>query len=69
MPIVYDKLHEMLRLRGTTLYKLNIAGVIGGKTKDVLFGRAEGSISVRTIEALCRELKCQPGDLIEYKED
>ncbi|WP_301185453.1 helix-turn-helix domain-containing protein [Faecalibaculum rodentium] len=22
-----------------------------------------------TLEALCRELECQPGDLIEYKPD
>lgn len=66
MPIIYNKLHAMLKLRGTTLYKLNKAGVIGGKTKEVLFGRAEGNINVKTIEALCEVLDCQPGDLMEY---
>ena len=26
------------------------------------------AIRVSTLEALCRELKCQPGDLLEYVE-
>ncbi len=31
-------------------------------------GKAK-AIRVATLEALCRELKCQPGDLLEYRED
>jgi putative transcriptional regulator len=27
------------------------------------------AIRFSTLEALCRELKCQPGDLLEYIED
>jgi putative transcriptional regulator len=27
------------------------------------------AIRIATLEALCRELKCQPGDLLEYQQD
>jgi putative transcriptional regulator len=30
-------------------------------------GRAKG-IRFLTLEAICRALKCQPGDILEYKE-
>jgi len=31
-------------------------------------GKAK-AIRMSTLEAICRELKCQPGDLLEYVED
>ena len=31
-------------------------------------GKAK-AIRMSTLEAICRELKCQPGDLLEYTED
>jgi putative transcriptional regulator len=31
-------------------------------------GKAK-AIRIATIEALCRELDCQPGDLLEYRRD
>ncbi len=31
-------------------------------------GRAK-AIRFSTLEALCRELQCQPGDILEYAED
>lgn len=31
-------------------------------------GKAK-AIRLSTMEAICRELKCQPGDLLEYVED
>ena len=31
-------------------------------------GRAK-AIRFSTLEALCRELQCQPGDILEYTED
>ena len=27
------------------------------------------AVRMSTLEAICRELKCQPGDLLEYVED
>ena len=31
-------------------------------------GKAK-AVRISTMEAICRELKCQPGDLFEYRED
>ena len=31
-------------------------------------GKAK-AIRISTIDAICRELQCQPGDLLSYKED
>jgi len=31
-------------------------------------GKAK-AIRINTLEALCRELRCQPGDLLEYQVD
>ena len=31
-------------------------------------GKAK-AVRLSTLEAICRELKCQPGDLLEYVED
>ena len=31
-------------------------------------GKAK-AIRINTLEALCRELRCQPGDLLEYQAD
>lgn len=69
MPLDFSKIHDVLKANGTTLYKLSAEGVIGGKTRDVLFGRANGNISTKTIEALCKRLKCQPGDIMAYIPD
>ena len=28
-----------------------------------------GAVRFSTLEAICRELHCQPGDILEYRED
>ena len=38
----------------------NLSILKTGKAKAIRFS---------TLEAICRELSCQPGDLLEYKED
>ena len=38
----------------------NLSILKTGKAKAVRFS---------TLEAICRELQCQPGDLLEYRED
>ena len=69
MAMDYSRLQEITKANGTTLYKLSAEKVIGGKTRDVLFGRVEGNISSRTVEALCKRLNCQPGDFMTYVPD
>lgn len=38
----------------------NLSILKTGKAKAIRFG---------TLEAICKELDCQPGDLLEYKKD
>ncbi len=39
---------------------VNLSKLKNGKVKAVRFS---------TLEAICKELKCQPGDILEYEED
>ena len=39
---------------------VNLSRIKTGKTKSIRYS---------TLEALCRELECQPGDLLKYKAD
>ena len=38
----------------------NLSILKTGKAKDIRFS---------TLEAICRELNCQPGDILEYREE
>ena len=49
---------ELAQRVGMTPANLSILKT--GKAKAIRFS---------TLEAICRELKCQPGDLLEYVED
>lgn len=51
-------LTELAERVGITLANLSILKT--NKAKAVRFS---------TLEALCRELKCQPGDLLEFEKD
>ena len=68
VPIKYDKLLRLLEQRGISIYKLKSEKVIGTATLDKI-RKGEGNIDTRSIESLCRYLKCQPGDIMEYVED
>ena len=39
---------------------VNLSNLKTGKVKAIRFS---------TLDAICRELKCQPGDILEYQED
>ena len=52
------KLSELSERVGITIANLSVLKT--GKAKAVRFS---------TLEAICRELDCQPGDLIEYRPD
>ncbi len=67
MPISYSKLLKIFAEKGITSYTVT--------KKDKIIGQATwkkihdgGHIDTRTIEALCKYLGCQPGDIIEYVE-
>ncbi|MNC97537.1 hypothetical protein D3C83_152270 [compost metagenome] len=67
MPISVT-LDELLRQRGMTLTELaeridltlaNVSILKTGKARAIRFS---------TLEAICRELECQPGDVLGYEE-
>jgi putative transcriptional regulator len=51
-------LNELARRIGITDANLSILKT--GKAK---------AVRISTLEAICRELKCQPGELLEYRPD
>ena len=51
-------LNELARRIGLTDSNLSILKT--GKAK---------AVRIQTLEALCRELQCQPGDILEYRQD
>jgi len=50
--------NELAERIGLTTVNLSILKT--GKIKAIRFS---------TLEAICKELECQPGDILEYKED
>jgi len=48
--------------------KSQTAGITEQKLSVLKSGRAK-AIRFRTLEAICRELNCQPGDILEYKDE
>lgn len=68
MPIIVT-LDKMLELRGMTSTEL--AERIGTSTvnlSNIKNGHIRG-FRFSTLEAMCRELDCKPGDLLEYVPD
>ena len=67
--IRYTKMIERFKAAGITSYTLRKDGYngIGQATWQKI--QQGGNIDTRTIDAACRLLHCQPGDLMEYVED
>lgn len=60
------KLDELLQERGMTLTELSQRIDITLANASILkTGKAKG-IRFSTLEAICRELDCQPGDLLAF---
>jgi len=63
------KLDEMMAKRKIRLNELaERVGITEANLSILKTGKAR-AIRFSTLEALCRELDCQPGDLIEYQEE
>lgn len=52
----------------TSLELANRIGITQANLSILKTGKAK-AIRISTIDAICRELQCQPGDLLSYKED
>jgi putative transcriptional regulator len=66
MPIVV-RLDVMLALRKVRSKKLAAAiGITEANLSLLKSGKVKG-IRFATLEAICRELQCEPGDILEYR--
>ena len=62
-------LDMMLIKRGMTLSALAEAVDVTLANLSILKTNKARAIRFSTLEAICRELDCQPGDLLEYQPD
>lgn len=67
MSIKYDKLFLLMKEKGLTTYKIRKENIISQGALTSL--RAGKSVTMDTIEKLCKVLECQPGDIIVYVPD
>lgn len=68
MSIIYDKLFDILKDKGITVYRLKKDKIIGAATIEKMKKR-EGHIDDRSINSICEYLQIQPGDFMEYVPD
>jgi putative transcriptional regulator len=61
------RLDELLAARGMTLTELSQRVGITVVNLSVLKNGRAKAIRFSTLAALCRELRCQPGDLLRYE--
>ena len=65
---IYVNLDLMLIKRGITLSELAKRVEITLANLSILKTNKARAIRFSTLAALCRELQCQPGDLLEYRD-
>jgi len=65
MPIIV-RLDQIMAKRGISLTELAERVGITLANLSILKNNRARAVRLSTLEALCRELDCQPGDLLEY---
>lgn len=68
MPIIVN-LDVMMAKRKISLGELAERIDLTPANLSILKTRKAKAIRFSTLEAICRELECQPGDLLEYRPD
>jgi len=66
--ISYNKLFKLLEDRGINTTEIREKKLIGQRSYYAL-KKGEGGLDRKTLDKLCKELDCQPGDLMEYIPD
>ena len=66
MAIVYDKLFETMKKKNITTYILLKNGFSTATLNRFKYNR---NITTETINKLCKLLKCQPSEIMEYIEE
>ena len=65
--IVYKNIVERLAAAGYSTYKIRKEKLLPESTMQKL--RSGGTVTTDTVDTLCRLLRCQPGDLMEYVDE
>lgn len=65
--ISYAPLWETMKRKNATTYTLQVKGEISSSTIRRL--KANESVSTNTLDALCKVLKCDTNDIIEFLPD
>ena len=68
MPILVN-LDRVLLDRGMTLTELSERVGVSLPNLSILKTNKARAIRFSTLDAICRELECQPGDLVAYADD
>ena len=66
---IHINLNVMMAKRNIGLSELAEKVDITNANLSILKNNKAKAIRVSTLEALCKALSCQPGDIIEYRED
>jgi len=67
--MITNKLNDLLRKRGRSLYWLAHETGIAYTTLHKLGKQGTGAIDFRVLNKICGALDCQPGDLLHYEVD
>jgi len=67
--LIIVNLDVMMAKRKISLSELAERVGITNSNLSILKTNKAKAIRFSTLEAICRELQCQPGDILEYKED
>ena len=68
MAIIINLDMMLAKRKMTSLELAQRVGITPANLSILKTGKAK-ALRMSTLEAICRELKCQPGDLLEYTED
>ena len=68
MAIIVNLDIMLAKRKMTSLELANRIGMTQANLSILKTGKAK-AVRISTMEAICRELKCQPGDLIEFRDD
>ena len=68
MAIIVNLDMMLVKRKMTSLELAQRIGLTPANLSILKTGKAK-AVRMSTLDAICRELKCQPGDLLEYVED
>ncbi|MBW4827410.1 MAG: helix-turn-helix transcriptional regulator [Clostridiaceae bacterium] len=66
--VIIVNLDVMMAKRKISLNELSERVGITNSNLSILKNNKAKAIRFSTLEAICRELQCQPGDILEYKD-